>query len=87
MAENSGVIWDSGDYSSLTLKKICKNKEGEEREDTVPGERRLAFHSLQKGCFLPLSCISSLFPWETDSEKNTLLKTSLRLRENNKIKW
>ena len=66
MFENSGLILDSGNYSSLSLKKIYKRK-GIKRRPSA-SQTQIGFSLLfKKGCFLPLSCDqerSSLHPYQ-----------------------
>lgn len=86
MSENSRVIWDSGNYPSLILKRFTKIKKVKKEKTQCQANRDWLFTLYKRDVFFLCLVFPLYFPGRTDSEKNTLLKTCLRPRENNKIK-
>lgn len=69
-------------------KKIYRNNEDEDKEDTLPAKLRLAFHSLQKRMFSPLCLLFPFyFPGRKELQEKHITQKEPGLKENNKIKW
>lgn len=84
--ENSGIIWDSGDYFLLLLKRFTKMTKMKTKK-THSSQTEIGFSLFtKKNVFTPLSCISFLFPWEKRVQEKHITQKEPGLKENNKIK-